>query len=86
MPRLRRPRFPEQTSILFLHNMLRQEKGPRGVRQCSDFPCSKFRSDEEYRQLKGTSSYPSNKKLMPNQKLIREHGIVQFIQQTGENE
>jgi hypothetical protein len=31
---------------------------------CSDFPCSKFKSNEEYQQLKESSSYPSNKKII----------------------
>ena len=49
--------------------------------ECSDFPCSKFKSDEEYQQLKETSSYPSYKKVMVNLHYIREHGIERFIGQ-----
>ena len=29
--------------------------------ECSEFPCPKFKSDEEYQQLEGSSSYPSKK-------------------------
>jgi len=49
--------------------------------ECSDFPCSKFKSDEEYQQLKESSSYPSYKKVMPNLNFIKEHGIEKFIAQ-----
>lgn len=49
--------------------------------ECSDFPCSKFKSDEEYQQLKESSSYPSYKKVMPNLNSIKEHGIEKFIAQ-----
>jgi hypothetical protein len=49
--------------------------------ECSDFPCSKFKSDEEYQQLKESSSYPSYKKVMPNLSFIKEHGIEKFIAQ-----
>jgi hypothetical protein len=49
--------------------------------ECSDFPCSKFKSDEEYQQLKDSSSYPSSKKVMPNLNFIKEHGIERFIEQ-----
>jgi len=49
--------------------------------ECSDFPCSKFKSDEEYQQVKESSSYPSYKNLMPNLNLIKEHGLETFIGQ-----
>ncbi len=58
-----------------------KKKGLEVCAECSDFPCSKFKSEEQYRQLKGSASYPSCKKLMPNQKFIKERGIVRFIQQ-----
>jgi len=49
--------------------------------ECSDFPCSKFRSDEEYQQAKESSSYPSYKKVIPNLNFIKEYGIEKFIEQ-----
>jgi hypothetical protein len=52
--------------------------------ECPDFPCSKFRSDEEYQQSKESSSYPSYKKVMPNLNFIKEHGIEKFIGQQKE--
>jgi hypothetical protein len=47
--------------------------------ECPDFPCPKFKSEEEYDRVEGSSSYPSYKKLMPNQKYIKTHGIDEFI-------
>jgi hypothetical protein len=49
--------------------------------ECSDFPCSKFKADEEYQQLKESSSYPSCKVVMLNSDFIKEHGINKFIDQ-----
>jgi len=49
--------------------------------ECSDFPCSKFKSDEEYQQLEEPSSYPSYKKVMLNLNFIKEHGIEKFVEQ-----
>ncbi len=49
--------------------------------ECSDFPCSKFKSDEEYKQVKESSSYPSYKKAISNLNFIKEYGIEKFIQQ-----
>lgn len=52
--------------------------------QCPEFPCSKFKSEEEYQQLNESPSYPSYKKVMPNFKFIKEHGIEKFIEQQQE--
>ena len=49
--------------------------------ECSDFPCSKFKSDEEYKQVKESSSNPSYKKAISNLNFIKEYGIEKFIQQ-----
>ena len=49
--------------------------------ECSEFPCSKFKSDEEYQQLQESSSYPSCKKIIPNLNFIKKHGIKKFIEQ-----
>ena len=49
--------------------------------ECPEFPCSKFKSDEEYQQLKESSSYPSCKKVIPNLNFIKEQGIEKFVGQ-----
>ena len=49
--------------------------------ECLEFPCSKFKSDKEYQQLKESSSYPSCKKVIPNLNFIKEYGIEKFIGQ-----
>ncbi|MGA1978253.1 MAG: DUF3795 domain-containing protein [Bacteroidales bacterium] len=48
--------------------------------ECPDFPCSKFKSDEEYLHSKESSSYPPGRKIMPNLKFIKEHGIEKFTE------
>ena len=49
--------------------------------ECPEFPCSKFKSEEEYQQLKQSSSYPPYKKVMSNLNFIKEYGIKKFIEQ-----
>ena len=49
--------------------------------QCSDFPCAKFKSAEEYGLANESSSYPSSRKILPNLCFIREHGIKKFMSQ-----
>ena len=49
--------------------------------ECSEFPCSKFKSDEEYQQLQESSSYPSCKKVISNLNFIKKRGIEKFIKQ-----
>jgi hypothetical protein len=49
--------------------------------ECLDFPCSKFKSNEDYQQFKESSSYPPYKKVLPNLNFIKEHGIEKFIEQ-----
>ncbi len=49
--------------------------------ECDCFPCSKFQTEEEYQQVKESSSYPSYKKAMSNLKFIKEHGIEKFTEQ-----
>ena len=49
--------------------------------ECSEFPCPKFKSAGEYKQLKENFSYPSCKKILPNLFFIKEKGINKFIEQ-----
>jgi len=46
--------------------------------QCPEFPCSKFKSEGEYRRLE-SSSYPPSRKMLPNLRFIREKGIKEFM-------
>jgi hypothetical protein len=48
--------------------------------ECPDFPCPKFKSIEEYQALE-TTAYPPYRKMVPNLRFIREHGIKEFIGQ-----
>ncbi len=49
--------------------------------ECPDFPCSKFKTDEEYQQVKESSSYPSCKVIMLNLNFIKEQGLKRFMVQ-----
>jgi len=48
---------------------------------CSEFPCSKFKTEEEYQQIDESSSYPSNRIVLKNLYFIKEHGIKKFMDQ-----
>lgn len=56
-----------------------KKKGMEVCAECPDFPCTRFRSEQEYQQVKESSSYPSYKAVMRNADLIRERGIKEFI-------
>jgi hypothetical protein len=58
-----------------------KKKGLETCAECSDFPCSKFKSDEEYQQLELSSSYPPDRKIMSNLNFIKENGVKKFIEQ-----
>jgi hypothetical protein len=42
-----------------------KKKGLEVCAECADFPCAKFKSEEEYNRLAGSPSYPSYKKVFP---------------------
>jgi hypothetical protein len=52
--------------------------------ECAEFPCPKFKSEDEYWQMKESSSYPPGRKIIPNLSFIREHGIEKFVAQQKE--
>jgi hypothetical protein len=58
-----------------------KKRGLEVCAECSDFPCSRFKSEEEYQQLKESSSYPSYKRVIPNLKFMKERGIEEFAGQ-----
>ncbi len=49
--------------------------------ECPDFPCPKFKTEDQYRQVKESTSYPPYQKVLPNLHAIKEHGIAQFMRQ-----
>jgi hypothetical protein len=57
-----------------------KKKGLEACGQCPEFPCPKFKSEEEYRQRE-SSSYPPDRKVLSNSRFIRETGIKEFIKQ-----
>ena len=51
--------------------------------ECSEFPCSKFKSEAAYRATESTS-YPPARKILPNQRFIRNHGLKRFLSRQAE--
>jgi hypothetical protein len=58
-----------------------KKKGLETCAECQDFPCSKFKSDEEYQQMKLSSSYPPDRKILSNLIFIKEKGMTNFVEQ-----
>lgn len=58
-----------------------KKKGLEVCGECPEFPCSKFKTDEEYRLVKESSSYPSYKKVLPNLIFIKANGMEKFMEQ-----
>jgi hypothetical protein len=56
-----------------------KKKGLEVCGLCSEFPCSKFKTEEEYRQVEPSSSYPPYRDVLSNLRFIREKGIEEFI-------
>jgi hypothetical protein len=56
-------------------------KGLEVCAECPDFPCSRFKTEEEYRQVKDSSSYPPCAILMPNMRFVKAHGLRRFMEQ-----
>jgi len=55
-----------------------KKKGLEVCGQCPEFPCSKFKSEEEYRQVALSSSYPPSRNVLSNLRFIKEKGIKEF--------
>ena len=56
-----------------------KKKGLEVCGQCEEFPCSKFKSEEEYRRVEESSSYPPYATVLSNLRFIRDNGIGKFI-------
>jgi hypothetical protein len=75
------PDFPNKHPSCSFITCCVKKKGLEVCAECPDFPCPKFKSEEDYRQVKESSSYPPYQKVLPNMKAIKEHGIERFVQQ-----
>jgi hypothetical protein len=75
------PDFPNKHPSCSFITCCVKRKNLEACGECSDFPCTKFKSEEEYRQVKESSSYPPYRKVLPNLRSIREDGIERFMQQ-----
>jgi len=75
------PDFPNKHPSCSFITCCVKKKNLEVCGECPDFPCPKFKSEEEYQQVKESSSYPPDRKVMPNLHAIREHGIERFMAQ-----
>ena len=56
-----------------------KKRGLEVCGQCPEFPCSKFKSEEDYRKLEPSPSYPPYRNVLLNLRFIKEQGIKDFI-------
>ena len=56
-----------------------KKKGLEVCGECADFPCARFKTEEEYQKVEESSSYPSYRVVMRNLAFIKEHGLKSFI-------
>jgi hypothetical protein len=49
--------------------------------ECPTFPCSKFKTKEEYQRMRESPSYPPLRKVMSNLTFIKKHGLEKFLEQ-----
>jgi len=56
-----------------------KKKGLEVCGECSDFPCARFKTEEEYQKVEESSSYPSYRVVMRNLAFIKENGLKSFI-------
>ncbi len=60
-----------------------KKRGLETCAECSEFPCPKFKRQEEYEQLKESSSYPPYRRVLSNLCEIREQGVEAYIKRQG---
>jgi len=72
--------FTKRPSCSFITCCVKK-KGLETCAECSDFPCSRFKSEKEYQQMKLSSSYPPDKKILSNLNFIKDNGVQKFIEQ-----
>jgi hypothetical protein len=75
------PGFPDKHPSCSFITCCVKKRDLEACGECPDFPCPKFKSEEEYRQVKESSSYPPYRKVLPNLHFIKEHGIETFVAQ-----
>ncbi len=56
-----------------------KKRGLETCGECPEFPCSKFKGEEEYEHAHESPSYPPYRKVLPNLRFIKEKGIKEFV-------
>jgi Protein of unknown function (DUF3795) len=58
-----------------------KKRGLEVCGQCPEFPCPKFKSEDEYLRVEASPSYPPPGNMLSNLRFIKEKGIETFIAQ-----
>jgi hypothetical protein len=73
------PAFSEKHPTCSFITCCVKRRGLEVCGECTEFPCSKFKSEEEYRQTELSSSYPPSSKMLSNLRSIKDNGIREFV-------
>lgn len=57
-----------------------RERGLEACGECAEFPCLKFKTQDEYRRVELSSSYPPYWTVLSNLRFIRQAGMQAFIE------
>ena len=72
------PRFSEKHPSCAFITCCGKKRELEVCGQCPEFPCSKFKGEEEYRKLE-SSSYPPSRSMLSNLRFVKEEGIEKFV-------
>lgn len=56
------------------------KRGLEVCAECPEFPCSKFKTQEEY-ERRDLPGYPPDRRILPNLQFMRKYGIQEFARQ-----
>lgn len=74
------PAFSEKHPSCSFITCCVKRRGLETCAECHEFPCAKFKTEEEYRQLASSPSYPPSSNVLSNLRFIQENGIGEFIE------
>ncbi len=72
------PGFSEKHPTCSFITCCVKKRGLEVCGECPEFPCAKFKSEEEYQRLESSPSYPPYRTVMANLNFVKEKGMADF--------
>ncbi len=73
------PGFPQKHPSCSFITCCVKKRGLEVCAECPEFPCAKFKSEEEYQLVPEMGSYPPYRTVMPNLRFIQTKGLQEFL-------